>query len=178
MAVSTKFRSFRTAAASYGEGGSLAALPDHCPRVRLSPYTAPGSTRPGTMKRLIILCDGTWQDADIPQRATNVLRLARLIKARAADGTSQVTFYHPGLGSAGGFDALGAGDHPLGIRLSAEARLLEHALADGSGDTLDAIVCALQAGWALQQRRYGVPATVDPIEGWIVGVPAPSPDAA
>ena len=74
--------------------------------------------------------------------------------------------------------ALCAGDHPLGIRLSAEARLLEHALADGSGDTLDAIVCALQAGWALQQRRYGVPATVDPIEGWIVGVPAPSPDAA
>jgi hypothetical protein len=75
-------------------------------------------------------------------------------------------------------DALCAGDHPLGIRLSAEALLLEHALADGSGDTLDAIVCALQAGWALQQRRYGVPATVDPIEGWIVGVPAPSPDAA
>jgi uncharacterized protein (DUF2235 family) len=54
------------------------------------------------MKRLIILCDGTWQDAGIPQRATNVLRLARLIKARAADGTPQVTFYHPGLGSAGG----------------------------------------------------------------------------
>ncbi len=90
-------------------------MPDHCPRVRLSPYTAPGSTRPGTMKRLIILCDGTWQDADIPQRATNVLRLARLIKARAADGTSQVTFYHPGLGSAGGFDALGAGAFGLGI---------------------------------------------------------------
>jgi hypothetical protein len=74
-------------------------------------------------------------------------------------------------------DALCAGDHPLGIRLSAEARLLEHALADGSGDTLDAIVCVLQAGWALQQRRYGVPATVDPIEGWIVGVPALPPDA-
>jgi uncharacterized protein (DUF2235 family) len=67
------------------------------------------------MKRLIILCDGTWQDADIPQRVTNVLRLARLIKARAADGTPQVTFYHPGLGSAGGFDALGAGAFGLGI---------------------------------------------------------------
>ncbi len=67
------------------------------------------------MKRLIILCDGTWQDADIPQRATNVLRLARLIMHRAVDGTPQITFYHPGPGSAGSFDALGASGFGVGI---------------------------------------------------------------
>ena len=67
------------------------------------------------MKRLIILCDGTWHDADIPQRATNVLRLARLITPRAVDGTPQITFYHPGPGPAKGFDALGASGFGLGI---------------------------------------------------------------
>lgn len=67
------------------------------------------------MKRLIILCDGTWQDADTPQRATNVLKLARLVSPVAADGTPQITLYHPGLGSGGGFDAIGAGAFGLGI---------------------------------------------------------------
>lgn len=70
-------------------------------------------------------------------------------------------------------EALCRGDHPLGLRLSGGPELLERALADGSGDTLDAIVCAVQAGWALQRPRHGVPAGVDPLEGWIVGVPAP-----
>ena len=75
-------------------------------------------------------------------------------------------------------DALCRGDHPLGIRLAGDDRLLGRALADGSGDTLDAIVCAVQAGWALQQPAYGVPADIDPIAGWIVGVPAvPTGDA-
>ncbi len=67
------------------------------------------------MKRLVILCDGTWQDGDTPQRATNVLRLARLILPVSRDGTSQITCYHPGLGSDGGFDALGAAAFGNGI---------------------------------------------------------------
>lgn len=74
-------------------------------------------------------------------------------------------------------DALCRGEHPLGIRVSAPPLLLDRALADASGDTLDAIVCALQAGWALRQPRFGVPAGTDPIEGWIAGVPAPEPAA-
>jgi hypothetical protein len=40
---------------------------------------------------------------------------------------------------------------------------------DPSGDQLDALLCAIQATWAWNGRdeRYGAPATVDPLEGWI-----------
>ena len=43
---------------------------------------------------------------------------------------------------------------------------------DASGDRLDAVLCLLQAAWALKQHesghpRYGLP-VFDPLEGWIV----------
>ena len=43
---------------------------------------------------------------------------------------------------------------------------------DASGDLLDALLCLLQAGWALQRQRqghgnWGLP-DFDPLEGWIV----------
>lgn len=40
---------------------------------------------------------------------------------------------------------------------------------DPGADQLDALLCAAQAAWAWQQRdrRFGAPATVDPLEGWI-----------
>lgn len=43
-------------------------------------------------------------------------------------------------------------------------------IQDGSGDKLDALLCAIQAGWAYSQREqnYGIPTDCDPIEGWIV----------
>ena len=49
----------------------------------------------------------------------------------------------------------------------------EHAnvlLEDGSGDRLDAFLCALQAGWAYSQRdhNFGIPTDCDLLEGWIV----------
>ncbi|MEM7567526.1 MAG: DUF429 domain-containing protein, partial [Pseudomonadota bacterium] len=43
-------------------------------------------------------------------------------------------------------------------------------LADDSGaDPLDALLCAVQAGWAWGQRDagFGIPADADPLEGWI-----------
>ncbi|MFM6990207.1 MAG: DUF429 domain-containing protein [Rhodoferax sp.] len=48
-------------------------------------------------------------------------------------------------------------------------------VADASGDTLDAVLCLMQAAWAQQRHAqgdalYGLPADVDPLEGWIVGV--------
>jgi len=60
-----------------------------------------------------------------------------------------------------------------GIRLSASAPLVNAMLSDGTGDLLDAAICALQAAWALQRRAkgYGLPAQMDPLEGWIVTVP-------
>jgi hypothetical protein len=40
---------------------------------------------------------------------------------------------------------------------------------DPAGDHLDALLCAIQAAWAWDNRanRFGVPTTADPLEGWI-----------
>jgi Protein of unknown function (DUF429) len=59
--------------------------------------------------------------------------------------------------------ALSAGK-PLGIRLSTKLDLV----ADGSGDTLDAAICAVQAAWAARRPGYGIPAHAPAGEGWIV----------
>ncbi len=41
---------------------------------------------------------------------------------------------------------------------------------DGMGDMLDAVLCAVQAGWAYMERErgYGIPVECDKDEGWIV----------
>jgi hypothetical protein len=64
-------------------------------------------------------------------------------------------------------------DSLFGFRLAASTELLDAMRADGRGDTLDAVLCALQAAWGWQRcdAGYGLPATVDPVEGWIVTVP-------
>ncbi len=53
------------------------------------------------MKRLIVGCDGTWQDlsASYP---TNVVKMAQIIQPIAADGIPQVVYYQPGLGTEQG----------------------------------------------------------------------------
>ena len=40
---------------------------------------------------------------------------------------------------------------------------------DPSGDHLDAMLCAIQAAWTWTQRNnnYGLPDSLDPLEGWI-----------
>lgn len=42
-------------------------------------------------------------------------------------------------------------------------------IQDGSADQLDALLCAIQAGWAYAQRdrNFGMPTDCDPLEGWI-----------
>ncbi len=64
--------------------------------------------------------------------------------------------------------SLSSGAHPLGVKLSLGGALRRRALNDGSGDTLDALLCAVQAAWASSQARFGMPAGVDRCEGWIV----------
>ena len=39
--------------------------------------------------------------------------------------------------------------------------------ADPKADTLDALLCAVQAAWAARQDNYGIPDGVDGLEGWI-----------
>jgi hypothetical protein len=42
---------------------------------------------------------------------------------------------------------------------------------DASGDSIDAVLCALQAawGWTRRRRNFGIPEDAEPLEGWIVG---------
>jgi hypothetical protein len=78
-------------------------------------------------------------------------------------------------------DRITAAGTPLGVRLRATSRELAAMRDDGSGDLLDAALCALQAAWAWERRgrRYGLPEHIDPVEGWIVSVPpARQPTAA
>ena len=65
--------------------------------------------------------------------------------------------------------ALERGDYPQGITLDA-GKHRRALLDDGSGDLLDAVLCALLAAWGWQRRdsNYGLPPH-DALEGWIVG---------
>ena len=69
--------------------------------------------------------------------------------------------------------ALEAGQY-AGLRLQLNAAQRALLASDARGDSLDAVLCLLQAGWALQQHQqgaplYGLPQEMDPLEGWIVG---------
>ena len=59
---------------------------------------------------------------------------------------------------------------PLGVHVQLAEGLKNRVLEDGSGDRLDAIICAVQAhwGWMRKSANYGLPANLDPLEGWIV----------
>ncbi|MGE0388035.1 MAG: hypothetical protein AB7Q97_25195 [Gammaproteobacteria bacterium] len=68
--------------------------------------------------------------------------------------------------------ALGRGAHPLGLRLACDAPDLAASLMeDGTGDRLDAVLCAIQAAWCAGRPRSGLPADVPACEGWIATVP-------
>ena len=66
-------------------------------------------------------------------------------------------------------NALEAGNTPWQIRVDC-AEFRQQLLEDGSGDYLDAALCAVLAGWGWQRRniQFGLP-EFDALEGWIVG---------
>jgi Protein of unknown function (DUF429) len=68
--------------------------------------------------------------------------------------------------------ALELGQTRLKLRLQLSNAQREQLIDDASGDSLDAVLCMLQAGWAWNQhaagkKNYGLP-QCDPLEGWIV----------
>jgi hypothetical protein len=68
--------------------------------------------------------------------------------------------------------ALEMGQTRLGLRLKLSHAQHDTLVADASGDSLDAVLCMVQAAWAQAQHaaehtHYGLP-ECDPIEGWIV----------
>jgi hypothetical protein len=69
--------------------------------------------------------------------------------------------------------ALELGQTRLGLRLKLSPAQHDALVADASGDSLDAVLCLMQAAWAQTQQEagsalYGLPANLDPLEGWIV----------
>ncbi|KAI1502663.1 hypothetical protein F5X99DRAFT_407739 [Biscogniauxia marginata] len=89
----------------------------------------PEKLPPLTKKRIIVCCDGTWQNADngyvkptssdpIPrlQIPSNVTRISRCFKRRCSDGTFQIVYYQSGVGSrAGLIDRVLGGAFGIGI---------------------------------------------------------------
>jgi hypothetical protein len=69
--------------------------------------------------------------------------------------------------------ALEAGAAGLAPRLVIDTLWKRRIVADGSGDLLDAVICGLQAAHAATLPAYGLPADLDPLEGWIASVPPP-----
>jgi hypothetical protein len=69
--------------------------------------------------------------------------------------------------------ALRQGTPPLGLPLRATADQLATVVDDGGGDRLDAVLALMQAACCLcaGPPAYGLPAAVDPLEGWIAGAP-------
>lgn len=66
--------------------------------------------------------------------------------------------------------ALEHGQTRLGLRLKLSHAQRDALADDASGDSLDAVLCLVQAAWGAQQGPpgYGLPAGMDVLEGWIV----------
>jgi hypothetical protein len=66
--------------------------------------------------------------------------------------------------------ALEKGDNRLGLRLKLSNAQRDALAHDGSGDSIDAVLCLVQAAWAESQGgpRYGLPHDIDDLEGWII----------
>jgi hypothetical protein len=74
-------------------------------------------------------------------------------------------------------EAAEQGRSRLGLRLRLTHAQRDALVADASGDRLDAVLCLLAAAWAATRPGWGLPDEVDPLEGWIVGVPVPVAEA-
>ena len=68
-------------------------------------------------------------------------------------------------------EAAEQGRSRLGLRLRLSHAQRDALVADASGDRLDAVLCMLAAAWAATRPGWGLPRQLDPLEGWIVGVP-------
>lgn len=70
-------------------------------------------------------------------------------------------------------DALEQGRTRLNLRLKLTPGQRDDLAADPKGDRLDAVLCLMQTAWAQAQHEagaanWGLPANMDPVEGWIL----------
>jgi len=56
------------------------------------------------------------------------------------------------------------------IPMATSAEIRRQLVDDATGDSLDAVICAVQAAWGWQRRgrNFGLPARIEACEGWIV----------
>ncbi len=66
-------------------------------------------------RRLIICADGTWNEPEAIDGATNVIKLARALRPRDPDGDDQVVFYDWGVGTQHGSDRVVGGAFGAGL---------------------------------------------------------------
>ncbi len=66
--------------------------------------------------------------------------------------------------------ALENGQTRLALRLKVSHAQRDMLADDASADSLDAVLCLMQAAWAVQHGApwYGLPPAMDPLEGWTV----------
>jgi hypothetical protein len=64
-------------------------------------------------------------------------------------------------------DALEQGRTRLALRLVLSPAQRDALIADASADLLDAVLCMVQAAWSAGRPNFGLPAGLDPLEGWI-----------
>ena len=63
-------------------------------------YPSVSSANQFQKKKIVVCCDGTWNNADLPsQNLTNVYRIARCVKAMGEDGSPQIVYYRSGVGT-------------------------------------------------------------------------------
>jgi len=79
-------------------------------------------------RKLIICCDGTWNERDTPGAITNVAKMARAIRPIDDQGISQLVYYHPGVGTGNRLDRMLGGG--LGVGLSANVQSAYSFLVD------------------------------------------------
>lgn len=76
------------------------------------------------MKRIVLCADGTWNESEEISKATgrpqptNVLKVARAVKARSDQGIDQVVYYHKGVGTLGKTDQLTGGAFGDGMEVN------------------------------------------------------------
>ena len=66
-------------------------------------------------------------------------------------------------------EALEQGRTRLGVRVRLSHAMRDALVADATGDRLDAVLCLVLAAWGAHRPGLGLPAGIDPLEGWIVG---------
>ncbi|PUU77088.1 hypothetical protein B9Z19DRAFT_988179 [Tuber borchii] len=101
----------------------------------------PSSDMRPSPKRIIVCCDGTWQNSDGGDKGvpTNVTRISRALKSYTDKGISQTVYYQSGVGTGGPVDKIVGGG--VGYGLSEHVREAYGFLAHNylPGDTIHLI---------------------------------------